>query len=130
LKHHLHPEVCEPGFERFQNPDVAEPFMFIGLPTQVSLATIYCWQEGFRLPPDWRPNRHQALLNRRIFTKGEETEIPDYVTEHFICCRVRYPGNHPYYHECQMPRHSAGVTEEGRGLEDELYMHATLSCKF
>jgi hypothetical protein len=66
LKHHLYPEVCEPIFERFQNPDVAEPFRSIALLTQVPLVRIYAWQEEFHLPLDWRSaiERFAALRDK------------------------------------------------------------------
>jgi hypothetical protein len=84
----LHPKVYEPIFERLRNPNLAESFLSITLLTQVPLATIDRWQKEFRFRPDWLPNRHPALQNRRIFTKGDETQIVGSVTESFICRRV------------------------------------------
>jgi hypothetical protein len=74
-KNQFHPEAYERIFERFRNPIIAEVFPPIALLTQVPSAAIYRWQKEFRLYLDWRRNRHQALLNRRIFTKSNQQEI-------------------------------------------------------
>jgi hypothetical protein len=45
LKHQLHPEVYKSIFERFRNPNLAEPFLSIALLTQAPLAIRYRWQK-------------------------------------------------------------------------------------
>jgi hypothetical protein len=90
LKHHCHPEVYEPTFERYRNLNIPKPFLSIALLTQVLLEQIYRWPKEFRLRLDWRPNQHQALPNRRIFTKSEEREITEYVMDDFIYRHVTF----------------------------------------
>jgi hypothetical protein len=88
LKHHIHPEVYEPIFERFQNPKLAESFQYIAHVTKVPLKTIYRWHTEFRNSAGWRPDRAQEFPNRRVFTKKEEEQIAEPRTNHFLSRHV------------------------------------------
>jgi hypothetical protein len=70
-KHHLHPEVYEPIFDRFQHLDISEPFADIARITKVPLKTIYRWHSEFRRNPDWRPDRRREIANRRVFINAQ-----------------------------------------------------------
>jgi hypothetical protein len=83
-KHHLHPEVYELIFDRFQHLDISEPFADIARITKVPLKTIYRWHSKFRRNPDWRPDRRREIANRRIFTNAQEKAVTQYVTDHFF----------------------------------------------
>lgn len=88
FKHHLHPEVYEPIFERFQNPLPAESFQEIAHITKVPLKTIYRWHTEFRQNADWRPDRAHIFPNRRMFTKAEEKQVADEIADHFLSRHV------------------------------------------
>jgi len=42
-KHHRHPEVWKPIFERFVHPELAEPMDVIAKASKVKLKTLYRW---------------------------------------------------------------------------------------
>jgi hypothetical protein len=87
-KHHLHPEVYEPIFDRFQHLDISEPFADIAWITKVRLKTIYRWHSEFRRNPDWRLDRRREIINRRVFTNAQEKAMTRYITDHFLQCHV------------------------------------------
>jgi hypothetical protein len=83
-KHHLHPEVYEPIFDRFQHLDISEPSADIARITKVPLKTIYRWHSEFCRNPDWRPDCKCEIANLRLFTNAQEKAVTQYVTDHFL----------------------------------------------
>jgi hypothetical protein len=84
FKHYLHPEIYEPVFERFANPEISESIRAIANLTKIPLKTLYRWRGHYLNNASWRPNRRQMLPNRRKFTPGEEGAIAHYITERFL----------------------------------------------